>query len=444
MADRAAGRDADASGWWSWVSLLVLSLVGLVGASSGSLLSILVEPIKQSLGLSDSAVGLTTGLAIAGVSALAAFPIGTAADRYGRRKVLVICITAWSAGTVLMGTAPTTGLSVAGVVGINLGDAALLPMLYAMLPAMFSGRHRHLANSLLVATLVMGSYAVYGLAGLLLRAFEPDGIGTLEPWRSVCLVVALLGVVLAGLLAILPVAETRQGNAGGTPGISQRDFLVFLRKEWGTILLTFLATSFYYTGFTLVLFWAPAILERRFGLATAEANIALGFPLAAASGAGLLVASAILWRVSGRWGSTAGIRLMRIGCIMALPLVAAMPFARTAGQFTTLMIGLSIAFALCLALVPLVLQNCAPDRFRSRTISLYPVVALTLRILFPAAAGILSDAAGETGAALVVIIATIFGASLLISIILLILVEGRYRELADRVVVEDDAIGYQV
>jgi MFS family permease len=423
----------DTPAWRAWIALLILCLVGLLGASSGALLSILVEPIKTSLALSDTAIGLITGLAIAGVSAVAAFPIGAAADRFGRRRVLALCMIAWSAGTALMGAAPTSAVLVGGVVGINLGDAALLPMLYAMVPALFSDRHRHLANSLLVATLVMGSYAVYGLAGLLLGFFERTGFAGLEPWRAVCLAVAGLGALLAALLVAIPAVASKAGGKIGTPGLTQADFAGFLRAEGRTILLTFIATSIYYSGFGLILFWAPAILERRFGLTTAAANVALGFPLAAASGVGLLLASAILWRFAGRWGSSAGLRLMQIGCAIAVPFAAALPFAANERQFVALMIALSICFAVCLALVPLVLQNCAPDRFRSRTIALFPVVALAFRILFPGLAGHLSARAGESGSALTAIVAAIFGASLVVSIILLQLVREHYGRLADRV-----------
>ena len=284
----------DTSAWRAWIALLILCLVGLLGASSGALLSILVEPIKNSLTLSDTAIGLITGLAIAGVSAVAAFPIGTAADRFGRRWVLAMCMIAWSAGTALMGIAPTSAVLVGGVVGINLGDAALLPMLYAMVPALFTDRHRHIANSLLVATLVMGSYAVYGLTGLMLGVFERTAVAGLEPWRAVCHAVAGLGLLLAGLLVALPAVASHASGKIGTRGLTQADFAGFLRVEGRTILLTFIATSIYYSGFGLILFWAPAILERRFGLSTAAANVALGFPLAAASGVGLLLASAIL------------------------------------------------------------------------------------------------------------------------------------------------------
>jgi hypothetical protein len=127
---------------------------------------------------------------------------------------------------------------------------------------------------------------------------------------------------------------------------------------------------------------------------------------------------------------------MQIGCAIAVPFAAALPFAANERQFVALMIALSICFAVCLALVPLVLQNCAPDRFRSRTIALFPVVALAFRILFPGLAGHLSAQAGESGSALTTVVAAIFGASLVVSVILQ-LVREHYGRLADRVAREE-------
>ena len=75
-----------------WGSLLILCAIAAVGAASYSILSILVEPIEADLSLTDGEIGLITGLMIAIVGALAAFPIGAAADRFGRSPVLACCI----------------------------------------------------------------------------------------------------------------------------------------------------------------------------------------------------------------------------------------------------------------------------------------------------------------------------------------------------------------
>lgn len=421
----------------AWIALVILALIGLLGFFSGALVSILLEPIKLSFGVSDGQIGLLNGLAIAAVSAFAAFPIGLAADRFGRRQTLGYCLLLWSAATLLMGLAPGFGIFAVGVVGINLGDAALLPIIYAMIPGLFSSDQRNLANSTMIGILLVGGYAMYGVAGALLAAFEAAGATALEPWRQVCIVVAASGLIFAILLRIVPTTAGSAGEPLSTPGFSQSAFLQFLKAEARPLLVTFIGSSIGMLAMSQFVFWGPAILERRFGLPTADANMALGFSMAASGAVGLLLATAILWRVAGKWGTTAGIRLIRIGCLLALPVALAMPFVQTSNQFLGLMMVIGACIGIALALIPLVLQNCAPNRFRSRIIALYPVVTLGLTILLPATIGFLSDRAGGTGTALLSINAAMLLGCLSISLALLKWIEPRYSDLARRVAEED-------
>ena len=92
-------------------ALAILFIGYVVNFIDRSILSILLEPIKQELLLSDTELGLLGGLAFAMFYATLGIPIASLADRWSRTKVLAISMIIWSAMTALCGAA---GVLIAG------------------------------------------------------------------------------------------------------------------------------------------------------------------------------------------------------------------------------------------------------------------------------------------------------------------------------------------
>ena len=86
-------------------ALGVLFLGYVVNFIDRSILSILLEPIKNELLLSDTQLGLLGGLAFAMFYATLGIPIASLADRWSRVKVLAISMIIWSAMTAACGLA---------------------------------------------------------------------------------------------------------------------------------------------------------------------------------------------------------------------------------------------------------------------------------------------------------------------------------------------------
>jgi predicted MFS family arabinose efflux permease len=59
-------------------------------------LSILVEPIKSDLNLSDAQIGLLTGIAFSLTYALFGIPLARLTDTGNRTRLLAICLGVWS------------------------------------------------------------------------------------------------------------------------------------------------------------------------------------------------------------------------------------------------------------------------------------------------------------------------------------------------------------
>ena len=74
----------------------VLFVVIMLNFLDRQVISILAEPIKLEMGLSDKQIGLMTGLSFALFYTTLAVPVAALADRWNRSKIIAIAISIWS------------------------------------------------------------------------------------------------------------------------------------------------------------------------------------------------------------------------------------------------------------------------------------------------------------------------------------------------------------
>src|SRR6476659_334609 len=83
--------------------LAILVLVGALNFVDRNIMSVLIEPIRKDLRLSDTEMGFLTGIAFALTYVTLAIPASRLADRWSRRNVIAIAILVWSVMTILCG-----------------------------------------------------------------------------------------------------------------------------------------------------------------------------------------------------------------------------------------------------------------------------------------------------------------------------------------------------
>src|SRR5262249_53674446 len=91
------------------------------------ILSILLEPIKHDLGLSDTQLGLLGGLAFGLFYATLGMPIARVADRSNRRNIVAISLAIWSAMTAFAGIASNFWQLLIARIGVGVGEAGCSP-----------------------------------------------------------------------------------------------------------------------------------------------------------------------------------------------------------------------------------------------------------------------------------------------------------------------------
>ena len=85
--------------------LSMLVIVYVFNFLDRQIVTILAEPIKMELGLSDTQIGLMTGLAFAIFYTVLGIPLARLADRANRTSIIAVALVVWSAMTALCGMA---------------------------------------------------------------------------------------------------------------------------------------------------------------------------------------------------------------------------------------------------------------------------------------------------------------------------------------------------
>jgi predicted MFS family arabinose efflux permease len=106
----------------SWYALAVLIAVNFMGYMDRMALSILQEPIKADLHLSDKQLGLLSGLAFAAFYSTLGIPLARLADRFSRVKLISICLALWSVMTTLSGMTRTFLQLFLARMGVGVGE----------------------------------------------------------------------------------------------------------------------------------------------------------------------------------------------------------------------------------------------------------------------------------------------------------------------------------
>ena len=121
----------------SYYGLAMLFLVALFNYIDRSIISILQEPLKADLGLSDTQLGALTGLSFALMYTTMALPIARLADVWNRKRLIAGALAIWSAATAACGLANGFGTLVALRMGVAFGEAGCVPASHSMIADYF-------------------------------------------------------------------------------------------------------------------------------------------------------------------------------------------------------------------------------------------------------------------------------------------------------------------
>lgn len=186
-------------------TLWILLVVYVFNFIDRQIVNILAEPIARDLKLSDTQIGLMTGLAFALFYTVLGIPIARLADRAttSRPKLIAIALAVWSAMTALCGLAQNFVQLLLARIGVGVGEAGCTPPAHSLISELVPPEKRASALAFYSLGIPLGT-----LTGMIIGGTLVDLMG----WREAFLIVGLPGVALA-LVVWFVLKDPRQADA---------------------------------------------------------------------------------------------------------------------------------------------------------------------------------------------------------------------------------------
>lgn len=255
---------------YRWYVLSALTFVSMFSIADRLVLSILIEDIKRDFALSDSQIGLLTGVAFSLFYVLFGFPFARLADRSTRKNIVAGALAAWSVMTMLCGAATGFWSLFIMRMGVGVGEGASGPAGQSLLGDYF--RREQLARAM--GFLTLGA-TVGTVTGLIAGGLLADQFG----WRMAFVLLGLPGILHA-LLIFMTVREPPRGRyaLGGAEEARQRPLgetitRLLRNKVYLGVVAGFAVQIM--IGYALAIWMAPIML-RNFGVSTGTVGLFLG------------------------------------------------------------------------------------------------------------------------------------------------------------------------
>ena len=172
-----------------------------------TIVSVLQQPIKDELRLSDAQLGFLGGFAFAIFYAILGVPIARLAERRSRKTIITIALVVWSGMTALCGVAHGYAALFVFRVGVGVGEAGASPPSQSLISDLYPPERRASALSIYSLGIPFGSLLGSIIGGI---------VGQHYGWRVAFMVVGLPGLVLAVLMGL----TIKEPARGGFDGVS--------------------------------------------------------------------------------------------------------------------------------------------------------------------------------------------------------------------------------
>jgi predicted MFS family arabinose efflux permease len=370
--------------------LAVLTLIYVVNWIDRYVFAILLQPIKEELGVNDTVMGLLTGTAFGLFYATMGIPLALMADRTTRKKLIAWCLGLFSVMTALCGVAMNAWQFAILRIGVGVGEAGTSPSSHSMIADLFAPKERATAMAIFAVGLNIGIFIAFFAGGWILELFG---------WRWAFVLAGAPGIALVSVLTF-HMREPPRGHADGFTATSEH---VPLAKTfahlWGLKTFRHLSIAAALNSFVGygALQWVPAYLARSHQMSYGEIGTVLAFIIGIAGGIGTFAGGILVDKLSkgdARWN----VWLPAGAILIGTPFAIAFYLAGSAFVPVSTGVGLWLwvlpvaASALYLGPALSVTQGLATLKMRAMASAILLFIINIIGLgLGPAAIGMLSD-----------------------------------------------------
>ena len=373
----------------AWYTVGVLFLLYWLSIIDRLIISLLVDPIRADLGITDFQFSMLLGVSFAIFYALFGLPMGWLVDRFSRRGVIYVGVTIWSLATAACGLAVGYWQLFAARIGVGAGEAALSPAAHSMLADSFPRERLTFAMTVFGLGATLGGGAAYGLGGWFvettahLETIAVPVFGDVRPWQVVFLALGIPGLVLGLLMFTLP-EPVRHGRLGKTAAVEEghafTQLFQFVKSRGRFFLAHFAGFPLLGALTTGVGVWLPAYMGRHFGWSPGEIGSALGVLFGAGGVLGMLVGGKCVDALFARGYQDAHMRWMMLCVLVAGPAAVLGLLSSNVWVFLGCMAVFHILLCPLPAVAAAALQIVSPNELRGQVSALYVAIGSILSI----------------------------------------------------------------
>jgi MFS family permease len=382
---------------YRWYVVILLLLIFILSYFDRFILSLLVEPIKAAMNLSDFEVGLLLGPAFSTFHVLVAIPLGWYADRSNRKYLLFAGILIWCTMTASSGLVATFLPLFLMRLGLGLGEAVVSPCSVSIISDYFNRKERPRAISVYMAGPYLGAGLAFLIGGVVVHWLQGLGhvdwpiFGTLAPWQATFVLVGIPGFIFAGLMLTVDEPKRLERTSPDQDGRYAFRYMIARWRGFGGLIIGS-TCNFALSALTL---WNVPLFSRLWGWGVAETGFVTGlfYFTAGPIGTALAVWAQKKLAVGRTDGSMRVLILGLLICVPASALYPVMPSAEIAVIFMFIaFIGKSVATAGGPASMALI----TPGEIRTQSMAIFNVfISLIGPLIGPPIIGAATDFTGD-------------------------------------------------
>ncbi|MFN7934101.1 MAG: MFS transporter [Bryobacteraceae bacterium] len=354
----------------------MLTAVSIFAFIDRQILSLLVQPIRRDLNISETQMSLIIGFSFAIFFTLFAIPIGRLADRYPRRFILASGLAGWSLSTAACGLARSFSQMMLFRMGVGMGEASLSPCAYSLISDSFPTARRSTALSVFSMGIYLGSGIALLAGGLVVQYASARQsttlpiLGAVHPWQLVLIVLGLAGLSVIPLLLTLD--EPLRRTQSKQPGLA--DLAAYMRLHRTTLTRHYLGFACITLAATAGAAWIPEMFRRNFHWSIPKFGVIFGIEVAIFGCLGAFTAGRIADRLLRRGALDANLRVAVWIAALAMP-VNTLLFLAPSGEWAMVWLGFGAALtAAPYGVAAGALQQILPGHLRAQMTGTYILV----------------------------------------------------------------------
>ncbi len=382
--DAANGGDQEAAKGQPWpepgkawyaVSIFAVALLFLF--LDRGIITLLVEPIKADLELTDLEISLLLGFALIVFNAFVAVPASRFVDIWPRNIIITVGIAFWSAMTALCGFAQNFLQLFMFRIGVGVGEIVHGPATYSMMADLFPREKLPRAIAVLQlgfiggigVSLLLGAFVIHMLLGID-NVIVPGTSIVIRNWQLVFIIVGLPGFLVAALMMTVAEPPRRGRTIELKKPMPLRKVIKYLFEHWRVYAPQFfgLAVSAIESSGTRA--WQPVFFQRTYDWSAQKTGAVLGIALIIAAPFGLWAATWLTEKLA-KTRDDANLRVVAIAYTLS-PIFAISgplmpnPWMAVGCASLAVMIGIGGAVPQNAAL-----QSVTPNEMRGQVTALY-------------------------------------------------------------------------